>query len=87
MTIMESFVSYFVSELKLEIKYSPNILFPPLETPSTPAVQNELIHCTAKEIMKSIIERVLQGKWYSILFDEPTDVSHHSQLTFSVRIQ
>lgn len=48
-------------------------------------VQNELISCCAEEITKTIIERVQQSKWFSIVFDETTDVSHMSQLTFAIR--
>lgn len=48
-------------------------------------IQNELINCCTEEINKVIIERVLEAKWFSIMFDETTDVSHQSQMTFAVR--
>lgn len=54
-------------------------------TYTSKTVQNELINCCAEEIKNTIIERVLEAKWFSIIFDETTDNSHQSQMTFAIR--
>lgn len=46
---------------------------------------NELIKYCGEEIIKEIIRRVQKAKFYSILFDETTDVSNTSQLSISLR--
>ena len=44
-------------------------------------VQNELIACCGEEIIDVILERVKQAKYYCVIFDETTDLSHTSQLS------
>ena len=46
--------------------------------------QNELIECCAKEILKEILARVHSAKFYSVVVDETTDVSHKSQLSIAL---
>lgn len=48
-------------------------------------IQNELISCCAEHITNKLIERVTKSKWFSIIFDETTDISHQSPLTFAQR--
>ncbi|KAK3917526.1 52 kDa repressor of the inhibitor of the protein kinase [Frankliniella fusca] len=48
-------------------------------------VQNELIKCIGAEIFDKILLRLHKTLFYSILFDETTDVSHKSQLSLVLR--
>lgn len=48
-------------------------------------IQNNLIQCIGKEITTFIINEIKEAKYYSIIFDETTDVSVISQMSFSVR--
>ncbi|XP_060845263.1 52 kDa repressor of the inhibitor of the protein kinase-like [Rhopalosiphum padi] len=51
----------------------------------SPTIQNELIECIRKEIIFKIIKDIEQAKYYSIIFDETTDVSTVSQMSLSIR--
>lgn len=48
-------------------------------------IQNNLIQCIGKEISTFITNEIKEAKYYSIMFDETTDVSVISQMSFSVR--
>ncbi|KAK3916669.1 52 kDa repressor of the inhibitor of the protein kinase, partial [Frankliniella fusca] len=48
-------------------------------------VQNDLVQACGDEITEEIVNRVKKLKYYSVLFDETTDMSHTSQLSLSVR--
>ncbi|KAH0814367.1 hypothetical protein GEV33_008425 [Tenebrio molitor] len=47
--------------------------------------QNALISCCGKVISEKILTNVRASRYYSILFDETTDVSHLSQLSLTLR--
>jgi predicted RNA-binding protein YlxR (DUF448 family) len=47
--------------------------------------QNSLLECCGKEILSRILQMVNESKFFSILFDETTDVSHTSQMSLIVR--
>lgn len=47
--------------------------------------QNEIISCCREEIQHIILARVKDAKFYSVIFDETTDLSNISQLSISVR--
>jgi len=38
-----------------------------------------------RELLAEILKRVCDSKWFSILFDETTDISHTSQMSLAVR--
>lgn len=46
---------------------------------------NELIQCCGKEVLDIILKRVKLAKFYCVIFDKTTDVSHTSQLSLSIR--
>lgn len=48
-------------------------------------IQNDLIQCCGEEIRNTIIKRIKEAKYFSMIFDETTDAAHESQLTFCVR--
>jgi hypothetical protein len=48
-------------------------------------IQNNLIQCIGKEITTFITNEIKEAKYYSIMFDETTDVSVISQMSFSIR--
>lgn len=48
-------------------------------------VQNELIDVCKEIIQENILENVREAKYFSVLFDETTDLSHTSQLSLSFR--
>ncbi|KAK3909764.1 52 kDa repressor of the inhibitor of the protein kinase, partial [Frankliniella fusca] len=52
---------------------------------ATKTSQNQLIDCIGDEIVEKILTRVRGTMFYSILFDETTDMSHKSQLSAIIR--
>jgi len=46
---------------------------------------NELIQCCGNEILEIILQRIKLAKFYCVIFDETTDISHISQLSLSIR--
>ncbi|KAJ8887081.1 hypothetical protein PR048_013296 [Dryococelus australis] len=42
--------------------------------------QNDLSECCAEEIRENIVERTHEAPWFSIIFDETTDVSNQEQM-------
>jgi hypothetical protein len=48
-------------------------------------VQNELIDCCGAEVVTAILTSVRGNQYYSIMFDETTDMSHTSQMSLSLR--
>lgn len=46
---------------------------------------NELVTCCGQEILRVIQERVHAARYFSVIFDETTDMSHTSQLTVCLR--
>jgi hypothetical protein len=51
----------------------------------SPLHQNELIKCCQNFIIKKIINEVNENKYFSIIFNETTDVSHTSQMILILR--
>ena len=48
-------------------------------------IQNELIHLSANEIRADLRAMLTQANFFSVLADEATDTSNHSQLAIAVR--
>ncbi|KYN14551.1 52 kDa repressor of the inhibitor of the protein kinase [Trachymyrmex cornetzi] len=48
-------------------------------------VQNELIDICKEKIQENILQNVKNAKFFSLLFDETTDISHTEQLSLSFR--
>lgn len=48
-------------------------------------VQNDVINCCRMEILDKILNKVSAAKFYSIMFDESTDLSGRSQLSIILR--
>lgn len=49
------------------------------------STQNELIKCCGDEILCSIVENVKRSQFYSIMFDETTDIANISQMSVVIR--
>lgn len=47
--------------------------------------QNALIECCGDEIRNEILRRILETKYWSMMFDETSDLSHKEQITLVVR--
>ncbi|XP_050505348.1 52 kDa repressor of the inhibitor of the protein kinase-like [Diabrotica virgifera virgifera] len=47
--------------------------------------QNALIECCGDEIRDEILKRILESKYWSMMFDETSDLSHKEQITLVVR--
>ena len=77
--------------LKFRVNSGDKVLETHLKTVSARAtyisktVQNELIDCCGQEIVLDVLRRVHDSRFYSIMFDETTDVSHTSQMSLSLR--
>lgn len=48
-------------------------------------IANELIECCGQEILFKIVSKIHEAEFYSIIFDETTDISRNSQLSLSAR--
>jgi hypothetical protein len=51
----------------------------------SPVVQNELIDCCKIIITEIILKEIKESKFYSVIFDETTDLSHSSQMSLVLR--
>lgn len=77
--------------LKYRIDAGDKILENHLKTATSKATyiskrtQNELIECCGEEILGTIVKRIMDAKYYSIIFDETTDISNISQLSVIIR--
>lgn len=77
--------------LKFKIQAGDSKLENHLKTSSSKAtyisytIQNELIEICRKEIVSHIIKEVKLAKYYSIMFDETTDISRVSQMSLIIR--
>ena len=77
--------------LRFRVAAGDTVLEHHLQTASSHAtyisktVQNELISCGGQEIVSNILQRVSHSRYFSILLDETTDMSHTSQLCVTVR--
>ncbi|CAN7979935.1 unnamed protein product, partial [Ixodes pacificus] len=47
--------------------------------------QNELIGCCGDEVLAQIQKNLMRAEYYSIIFDETTDISHMSQMSLVFR--
>ena len=52
-------------------------------TYTSKTTQNELIECCGELIQNKIIKRIKEAKFYSIIFDETTDINKISQMSLS----
>jgi len=77
--------------LRFRIKSGDKILENHLKTTHAKAtyisntIQEEIIECCKEEIIYKILIDIKFNKFYSIIFDETTDVSHSSQMTLVLR--
>lgn len=51
----------------------------------SPSIQNEIINCCGNEILNCIVNKIKACKYYSVIFDETTDISKISQMSLVVR--
>jgi len=51
----------------------------------SPVVQNELIDCCSTIVTEIILKEIKESKFYSVIFDETTDISHSSQMSLVIR--
>lgn len=47
--------------------------------------QNELIDLCGEEILQTVIERVSQSRWFSVIYYETTDAEHREKMSVSLR--
>ncbi|CAH1978448.1 unnamed protein product [Acanthoscelides obtectus] len=48
-------------------------------------IQNGIIECCGEEILDIVLSSIRQSQYYSIIFDETTDISHKSQMSIVLR--
>lgn len=51
----------------------------------SPMIQEELIKCCKEEIIEHILTEVKENIYYSIIFDETTDITHTFQMSLFLR--
>ena len=51
----------------------------------SPQIQNELIDIMGQRVRKHILGDIEKAKYISIIFDSTTDISHHDQLSQTIR--
>lgn len=51
----------------------------------SPVIQNDIIECCKNYITEEIVKEIHESKYYSILFDETTDISNISQMSLIIR--
>lgn len=77
--------------LKFRVKSGDEKLKQFLENPKLGAsyvsnrAQNELIECCGEEILNSLLKKVKENKFFSIIFDETTDISKENQMSIVFR--
>ncbi|CAI6345100.1 unnamed protein product [Macrosiphum euphorbiae] len=77
--------------LRFRILSGDTVLQNHLETTSAKATyishtsQEEIIQCCKEEILFQIMENIRESQYFSIIFDETTDISHISQMSLSLR--
>lgn len=77
--------------LRYRINSGDNILKNHLESASSKATyissvtQNQIIACCGNEILHQILCKIKFNQYYSVIFDETTDVSHASQMSVVIR--
>jgi len=77
--------------LKFKIASGDKVLEKHLQTTSAKATyishttQEQLTECCKEEILLHILNNVKESCYFSIIFDETTDISHISQLSLSLR--
>jgi len=75
--------------LKFQVNSGDKVLENHLKTVSARAtyisktVQNELIDCCGQGIFSDVLHSVHDSRFYSIMFDKTTDISHMSQMSLS----
>ncbi|XP_054278286.1 52 kDa repressor of the inhibitor of the protein kinase-like [Macrosteles quadrilineatus] len=82
---------YFRALLRFKVASGDEHLKRHLSTASSRATyisnttQNDLITCCGEEITDTILSQVKNAKYYSVIFDETTDISHTEQLSLNLR--
>jgi len=77
--------------LRFQIKSGDKILENHLKTTHAKAtyisntIKEEIIECCKEEIIYKILTDIKSNKFYCVIFDETTDVSHSSQMTLVLR--
>jgi len=51
----------------------------------SPMIQEDLIKCCKEQIIEHILNEVKENIYYSIIFDETTDITHTSQMSLFLR--
>ena len=51
----------------------------------SPEIVNELITIMSQMLLRQLISEIRGSFWFSIVADEATDISHHEQMSLSVR--
>lgn len=80
----------FKELLDLVARHSDNFLRisnqrPGNATYTSPDIQNELLELCAEQVVEKIIAQVKESKYFSIMADETTDTSKHTQLSMFLR--
>ena len=51
----------------------------------SPEIINELIAEMGRSVLRKLLDCIRTSLWFSILADEATDISHHEQMSLSIR--
>ena len=51
----------------------------------SPDIINEIIATMGQTVLRQLLVEIRSSLWFSILADEATDISHHEQMSLSIR--
>ena len=51
----------------------------------SPEIVNEIIMMMGQSVLRQLLSEIKSSLWFSILADEATDISHHEQMSLSIR--
>ena len=51
----------------------------------SPVITNEMINIMGLAVLEKILTDIKTSKWYAIIIDEATDISHTEQMSLSIR--
>lgn len=82
----QSFEGNLYQLLLLQAQYSPKMnSWLQRREYISPEIVNEIIMIMDQSLLRQLLSEIKGSMWFSILADEATDISHHEQMSLSIR--